>query len=126
VPGPRSSWRSIVLVVVSVVAAAAGVACAVLLLQPWRSCPEIDDSFLACPMTAPDTTLLLVSLVTLAAAMAVVAITASRSAPAQAPRHRPAGPVRYGLVGEPSTDAADASTSSSSTRRQTEHTGGDR
>jgi len=109
VPGHRSAWRSTVLVMSSVIAAAAGIACGVLLLQPWRSCPEIDDSFLACPMTAPDTTLLVISLVTLVAALAVVVATAIRSTPAQAPGHRPAGPVRYGFIGEAPDGAPDHS-----------------
>lgn len=116
-PGPRSAWRSTVLVVASVIAAAAGIACGVLLLQPWRSCPEIDDSFLACPMTAPDTTLLLISLVTLVAALAVVVTTANGSTPAQAPRHRPPGPVRYGLIGETPTDVSDQSPTTPATCR---------
>jgi hypothetical protein len=107
VPGSRSAWRSAVLAGGSVVTAAAGVTCAVVLLQPWRSCPEIDDSFLACPMAAPNTTLLLVSLLALGAALAVVVITVTRCTPARTPGHRPAGPVRYGLVGEPSTVADD-------------------
>ncbi|PQZ93725.1 hypothetical protein CQ018_08710 [Arthrobacter sp. MYb227] len=30
----------------------------VMLLQPWRSCPEIDDSSAGCPATSSDTALL--------------------------------------------------------------------
>lgn len=125
-PGPRSAWRSSVLVVSSVVAAAAGIACGVLLLQPWRSCPEIDDSSLVCPRTTSDTTLLLISVVTLAAALAVVVITTIRSTPAQPPAHRPAGPVRYGLIGETPIQASAKSTNERAARSEPKATKGQR
>lgn len=37
---------------------AGGLGSVVMFLQPWRSCPEIDDSYAGCPATSHDSTLL--------------------------------------------------------------------
>ena len=39
----------------------------IMLAQPWRSCPEIDDSPAGCPATSADANLLLVFLLVFAA-----------------------------------------------------------
>lgn len=49
----------------------------VMFLQPWRSCPEIDDSSAGCPATGIDLTLLGVSLLVAMLGIVFLAISIS-------------------------------------------------
>ena len=44
----------------------------VMFLQPWRSCPEIDDSSAGCPATSDDTALLGLAIAVLLAGIALL------------------------------------------------------
>lgn len=56
---------------------AGGLGSGVMFLQPWRSCPEIDDSSAGCPATSQDSTLLGFALAVFAAGI-VLLIMSSR------------------------------------------------
>lgn len=52
--------------------------CFVVVLQPWRSCPEIDDSSASCPVLERDAVLLQLGGVGLVLAVAVLVIALTR------------------------------------------------
>ncbi|GAA1101968.1 hypothetical protein HNR24_000230 [Nesterenkonia jeotgali] len=71
----------------------------VMLLQPWKSCPEIDDSSTACPATSAETALLFVLLAVALLGVGLVAKALLTSPPGGEPRVPP-GPRDFGTGGQ--------------------------
>ncbi|GAA1166619.1 hypothetical protein [Nesterenkonia sandarakina] len=71
----------------------------VMLLQPWKSCPEIDDSSTACPATSAESVLLFVLLVISLLGVGLVAKALLTSPPGGEPRIPP-GPRGFGADGQ--------------------------
>lgn len=71
---PVSAARSTVVKASAVVAAAMPVFCVVMVLQPWRYCPEVDDSSGGCPALDRDVALLAAGVLTFLVASAVMLV----------------------------------------------------
>ena len=105
----RRGWltRGLVVAVSSLLALMAAAACVLLFLQPWRYCPEIDDSSAGCPMLPRDLALLQVSIVAFFVAVLVLVLTVALTlvkldtpSPASRADGDQGHPVRDGLVGD--------------------------
>jgi len=103
--------RGLVVATSAGVALVAAAACLLLFLQPWRSCPEIDDSSAGCPALPRDVALLQVSLGAFLVAVLVLVLTVALT---QIKLDRPPRSnngqgthVRYGLIGgDPAVSAS--------------------
>ena len=73
--GTSPPRRRVVRAAAAVTAAAAAVFCVVMVLQPWRSCPGVDDSSGGCPALDRDVTLLGVGVVVLLVSLGVLALS---------------------------------------------------
>jgi len=71
---PMSATRKTVVIASAVVVAVTPVFCFVMFLQPWRSCPEIDDASAACPALDRDVALLAAGALTFLVALAVLLV----------------------------------------------------
>lgn len=69
-----SATRKTVVAASAVVAGVMPVFCLVMVLQPWRYCPEIDDSSGGCPALDRDVALLAAGVVTFLVALAVLLV----------------------------------------------------
>lgn len=69
---PMSTRRKTVVIASVVVAAAMPIFCFVMFLQPWRYCPEIDDSSAGCPALDRDVAFLTGGAVTFLVAVAIL------------------------------------------------------
>jgi len=105
--------RGLVAATSAVVALTAAAACLLLFLQPWRSCPEIDDSSAGCPALPRDVALLQVSVVVLLVAVLVLVLTVALTLIKLDKPRRTSPPddgqgthVRYGLIGDPAISAS--------------------
>jgi hypothetical protein len=106
--------RGLVVAVSGFVAFVAAAACVLLFLQPWRSCPEIDDSSAGCPALPRDVALLLVSVVVLLVAVLVLVSTVTLTLVKLDRPPRPSSgddghgtPIRYGFLGDPEPGSSD-------------------
>lgn len=59
-------------------------------LQPWKSCPEIDDSSAGCPATTSEVSILALSFIIMLAGLVLFVIAAAKT-----PTIYSAGPHKY-------------------------------
>lgn len=71
----------------------------VMFLQPWKRCPEIDDSSAACPATSAESVLLFVLLAVALSGVGLVAKALLTSPPGWEPRIPP-GPRDFDADGQ--------------------------
>lgn len=106
--------RGLVVATSAVVALISAAASFLLFLQPWRSCPEIDDSSAGCPALPRDVALLQISVVVFLVAVLVLVLTVALTLIKLDKPRRTSRPddgqgaqVRYGLIGgDPAVSAS--------------------
>lgn len=91
--------RTLLLVWGFVLGLVGAVGCLVTFLQPWKSCPEFDDSSAACPATSAETVLLFVLLAIALLGVGLVSNALLTSPPGGEPRIPP-GPRDFGADGQ--------------------------